>query len=132
MPNAKNILIVDDNPDAAEFVKAVISVIGNFTVSTAYDGNSGLEKAKTEKPDLIILDVVMPGKDGFMVFSDLRKIPETENIPVVMLTGISAETGVKFGREDMGECIGKEPEEFLDKPVDPKRLHETILRIFNK
>ena len=131
MADEKKILVVDDNPDAVEFVKAIISTIENLSVITAYDGNAGLAKAKAEIPDLIILDVMMPGKDGFMVFSDLRKNPDTENIPVIMLTGVSEETGGRFGKKDLGEHIGKEPEEFLDKPVNPATLQETIKRILN-
>ena len=122
----KTILIVDDEPDAVEFVKAVISEIGDFPVITAFDGESGLEKAKTELPDLIILDVMMPKKNGFDVFYDLRQNPETRDIPVIMLTGVSEATGIKFSGKDMGEFLGKEPEDFIDKPVDPEKLQETI------
>jgi len=126
MAKEKAILIVDDEPDSVEFVKAVISEIGDFSVISAFDGESGLEKAKTELPDLIILDVMMPKKDGFYVFYALRQNSETKDIPVIMLTGVSEKTGIRFSGKDMGEFLGKEPEDFIDKPVDPTRLQETI------
>ncbi len=122
----KTILIVDDEPDSIEFVKAIISEIGDFSIISAFDGESGLEKAKTELPNLIILDVMMPKKYGFEVFYDLRQNPETNNTPVIMLTGVSQKSGIKFSREDMGQFLGKEPEDFIDKPVDPERLQEAI------
>ena len=126
MGKQKSILIVDDEPDAIEFVKAVISETGDFSVMSANDGESGLAKARTEVPDLIILDVMMPKKDGFSVFYDLRRTSETENIPVIMLTGVSEQTGIKFSGEDMEEFLGKKPEDFIDKPVDPEKLQKAI------
>ena len=71
------ILIVDDEPDAIEFVKAVLSDIGEFHIISAKDGKEGINKAVTDKPDLIILDVIMPGMDGFLVFHELRNSKET-------------------------------------------------------
>jgi len=125
----KTILVVDDEPDSVEFVTAIISEIGDFSIISASDGISGLEKAKAELPDLIILDVMMPKKYGFEVFHDLRRDSKTENIPVIMLTGVVEKTGIKFSREDMGEFLGKEPEDFIDKPVDPDRLQKTIKKV---
>ena len=126
MEKEKTILIVDDEPDAVEFVKAVISEIGDFSVTSAFHGVEGLEKARAELPDLIILDVMMPGTDGFRVFHDLGSDPETEKIPVIMLTGVSEETGLKFSGEHMGKFLGREPEDFIDKPVEPERLQKAI------
>ena len=126
MDKQNSILIVDDEPDAIEFVKAVISEIGDLSVMSANDGERGLEKAKAEVPDLIILDVMMPKKDGFSVFYELRKNPETENIPVIMLTGVSEQTGIRFSGEHMEEFLGKKPEAFIDKPVDPDKLQKAI------
>jgi CheY-like chemotaxis protein len=126
---AKKILIVDDNPDAVEFSEAVLLEIGGLSVITANDGESGLKEARTQKPDLIILDVMMPEKDGFSVFHDLRKDEETRDIPVIMLTGVSEETGIKFTPGDIGEYVGKEPEAFMDKPADPVALQRKVKRI---
>jgi CheY-like chemotaxis protein len=126
----KTILVVDDQQDAIDFVKAVIDDTGDFRVVTASDGEAGLAKAKAEVPDLIVLDVMMPRKNGFTVFAELREQPKTKAVPVIMLTGVSKETGIRFSREDMGEFIGNEPIAFLDKPVDPKKLADTIRKVF--
>jgi len=127
----KKILIVDDEPDAVEFVKAIISDIGEFSIVSAYDGEDGLEKARTLLPDLIVLDVIMPKKDGFEMFYNLRQNSETENIPVIMLTGVSEITGIKFSGKDMGEFLGKEPEAFIDKPIDSDRLQKVVKKTLN-
>lgn len=125
----KTILVVDDEPDAIAFVEAIISEMGEFDVITAPDGESGLEKARAELPDLVILDVMMPKKVGFEVFYDLRRDPSTEHIPVIMLTGVSQQIGMKYSKEAMGEFYGKEPEDFIDKPIAPKRLQDAIQNI---
>jgi len=126
MAEKKTILVVDDEPDSVEFVKAVISETGAFSIITAYDGESGLEKAKKELPDLVILDVMMPKKTGFEVFYGIRQDPGTEHIPVIMLTGVSEQIGMKYSKEAMGEFYGKEPEDFIDKPINPQRLQDAI------
>lgn len=120
------ILIVDDEPDAVEYVKAIVSEIADFTLITANDGKECLEKAKEEQPDLIILDVMMPEMTGFEVFDALRRDSKTVQTPVIMLTGVSEESGIKFGKADMGGFFGKEPEDFIDKPVAPERLQESV------
>lgn len=126
MADRKTILIVDDEADARAFVETVISEMGDFNICSASCGNNALEKAQTEKPDLIILDVMMPDKSGFQVFSELRRNEATASIAVIMLTGVSEETGMKFSGDDMGEFLGDPPAAFLDKPVDPAKLTETI------
>ena len=122
------ILIVDDQSDTREFIKAVVSELGDFSIITGEDGEDGLQKAKAENPDLIILDVMMPKRDGFSVFNALRDdtAAGTDKIPVIMLTGVSKETGIKFSGEAMGEFFGKAPEEFIDKPIDPARLQDAV------
>ena len=127
----KKILLVDDEPDAIEFVRAILSDLAEFNIISANDGNTGFELAKAAMPDLIILDHMMPGKMGFDVFNDLRTDKQTEKIPVVMITGVSEATGLKFDRETMGDFYGKEPEGFIDKPVDPTKLQETVRAVLN-
>jgi CheY-like chemotaxis protein len=122
----KTILIVDDEADARAFVETVVEETGDFTVLTAGDGDSAVETARAETPDLVILDVMMPGKDGFHVFYALRQNPATANTPVIMLTGVSEKTGVRFSEKDMDEFIGSSPIAFLDKPVSPGTLQGTI------
>lgn len=131
MTGTKSILVVDDEPDAIEYVDAVLSEIGNFNIIPSYDGVDGQNKAKTESPDLIILDVMMPGKDGFKVFYDLQKDPDTQDIPIIMLTGIADKVGIQFFKKDMKDFMGKEPIDYIEKPLDPDRLKESVKKIFN-
>jgi len=129
MASAKTILIVDDEPDALESAKTALGEIGDVTTLTASDGVTGLEKAQEAKPDLIILDVQMPNRNGFEVFTDLKKDPATRDIPVMMLTGIADKVGIGFSAEDMGEYMGTEPNAYLEKPIDPIELQKTAARL---
>ena len=128
MSDEKRVLIVEDELDAVDIIEAALSEIGVTTLS-ANDGDSGLEKAKETKPDLIILDVHMPGKSGFEVFSALKDDESLQDTPVVMLTGVREKTGLGFSAAEMGEYLGSEPQAYLEKPVDPVRLQNTVSRL---
>jgi two-component system, OmpR family, alkaline phosphatase synthesis response regulator PhoP len=130
MKTKKNILIVDDEPDAIEFVKAVLSDIGEFNVISAKDGKEGITMALADKPDLIILDVIMPGMDGFLVFHELRNSNETKDIPVIMLTGVADKIGIRFLKDDLKNYTGGEPIEYIEKPLDPELLKKTVRQVF--
>ena len=129
MSDQATILICDDEPDARAFVEAVLSQTGDYNILTASDGVMGLEKAKEVVPDLIVLDVQMPRKDGFRVFSDLKADDTTEAIKVIMLTGIAEKTGIRFSSSDMGEFYGKEPDAYVEKPIDPDTLSKAVLKV---
>jgi len=129
--NKQRVLIVDDEPDAIEFVKAILDEITEFEVIDAIDGESGLEMAKQYIPDLIILDVMMPGIDGFKVFNELRLNTATREIPVIMLTGVADKIGIQFFKEDMKKFFGSEPVAYIEKPVNPLKLQEIVKTIFN-
>lgn len=129
MAGKKKILIIDDEPDAIAFSEAMLSELGEFEIETATNGLEGLQKAEKVKPDLIILDVQMPVMNGFQVFKELKKKDATEMIPIVMLTGIAATTGLRYDAKDMGITLGSEPEAYIDKPVEPKDFHSTIKSI---
>jgi CheY-like chemotaxis protein len=129
MSEEKTVLIVDDEPDAIEFVETALSELGGVATVSANDGTVGLQKAKETKPDLIILDVEMPGKNGFDVFVDLKKDAATKNIPVVMLTGVADKVGIRFSGKDMGEFMGEEPDAYIEKPVNPEELQKTVSKL---
>ncbi len=123
----RKILVVDDEPEAVEFVKAIMQEAG-YEVTSAFDGTSGLEKAREEKPDLVILDIQMPGKDGVAVFADMLEDSQLNTIPVIMVTGLGERFPVRLSAAVMGEHIGREPNAYLEKPIDPK----TLLAIVSK
>ena len=122
---ARRVLVVDDEPDAVEFVKTVLEEAG-CEVLSASNGVEGLQRAREESPDLVILDVQMPEKDGFSTFDDMKKDPELKAIPVIMLTGVGEKTGLKFSATDMGDFFGEEPDAYIEKPIDPQLLEETV------
>ncbi|TFG88340.1 MAG: response regulator [Gemmatimonadales bacterium] len=119
------VLIADDEQDVRIFVRAVLENAG-YQVLEAADGEEALAQAREDQPDLVILDVEMPKMDGFGVFGELRRDESTRGIPVLMLTGVTARTGIKFDAETMGEYLGSEPEAYLDKPMDAQVLVATV------
>lgn len=94
----KKILIVDDEKDIVETIKVRLEG-NNYEVIAAYDGEEGLEKARTVNPDLIILDVMMPKVGGFRVCDDLKLDPKYKKIPIIILTAKTQEKDEEFGHE---------------------------------
>jgi CheY-like chemotaxis protein len=126
--SGKKVLIADDEVDVHAFVEAALEEDGHQLL-TAADGQAALEIIRAESPDVVILDVQMPNKDGFQVFGELRQDDATKSIPVIMLTGVSARTGISFNAKDMGEYFDSEPEAYIDKPIDPATLRETVNKL---
>ncbi len=112
---AKKILVVDDDPDLVEVLSKRLKS-NHYQVVTAYDSEEGLKKAKAENPDLIILDVMMPGMDGAAMAAVLRESEETRNIPVIFLTGIVDQVEAQQQGHQIGGNI------FIAKPFDSKEL----------
>jgi len=125
----KKILIVDDDPD---FVEAVTMILRpkKFEVVTAYNGKEGLEKVKAERPDLIVLDVMMPEKDGYSVCKELKSDPKWNHIPVLLLTGVVSHIPTTRYTQEMG--METEADDFLDKPVEPEALVKRIEVLLSK
>ncbi|MFH0962908.1 MAG: response regulator [Planctomycetota bacterium] len=130
MPDApKRILVIDDEPDAVKGTAAVLEA-GGYAVASARDGEAGLAAARKLQPDLILLDVQMPGKNGFEVFTELRADPALRNVPVVFVTGIGEKTGIHLSASDVGGFLGDQPDACVEKPVDPELLLATVRKVF--
>jgi two-component system phosphate regulon response regulator PhoB len=114
----QKILIVEDEPDVADLVAFNLARAGYETV-IAHDGLIGLKRALHEAPDLILLDLMLPGKDGFAVFKELRRDSRTNTTPVIMLTA-RAQT------EDRIHGLEAGADDYLTKPFSPKEL---LLRV---
>ena len=130
MHKKRKVLIVDDDEGTRAFVQAVMANEGWETFE-ARTGLEAMELVKEIKPDLVILDVVMPEMDGFEVFRRLRTDYLTKDIPIVMLTAIN-ELGseTKHDEASMEKHFGVErPEGFVDKPVDAAFLLNTIMGV---
>ncbi len=121
------ILVVDDEPDMVEMIKAALEGAAHQVIA-AYNGQEGIEKAKNEKPDAIILDIMMPVKDGFAACKELKRDPACRDIPVLILTGVSEHFADSRYAKSMG--LELDAEDYIDKPIDPKvllaRLHTLI------
>ncbi len=128
MSEAAKILIADDEQECIDFVLDMLADTPH-EVLTAMDGQAALDLAREQKPQLIILDVQMPGLNGFEVFSQLRADSDLASVPVIMLTGIAEKTGIGFSGSDMDEYLGSEPEAYVEKPIEPIILKQTINRL---
>jgi len=119
MEKKAKILIVDDDVDFVEVTKIVLES-KLYEVVVAHEGDEGLRKAREENPDLILLDVIMPVKDGFTAAEQLKEDPQLGKIPVLMLTAFSSmgqETSIPLSRG-----LTLETEDYIDKPVSPEEL----------
>lgn len=116
------ILLVDDDPDLVTATKIVLET--KYEVITATEGDEGLRKAKEESPDLIILDVIMPVKDGFTAAEQIKKDPKLSEIPIIMLTSYAdrkGETNIPVSKGMMLEA-----EDYIEKPVKPEELLKRV------
>lgn len=118
------VLIIEDEADIRAQVSAILE--DDYQVVEADGHDSGIAKARSAGPKVIVLDVCMPGKDGFEVFRTLSEDDALKTIPVIMLTGVADATGLRFSAEEMGQYFGREPSTYLEKPVNPNALLEAV------
>jgi two-component system alkaline phosphatase synthesis response regulator PhoP len=117
------VLIVDDDPDFVDATKAILEN-KSYDVQVAYDGVEGLERVRGEKPDLIVLDVMMPNKDGYKVCQELKANAEYQDIPVILLTAVGDKVSETRYTTRMGMEI--EAEDYIPKQVEPAELVKRI------
>jgi len=121
---AKRILLADDEEDIKTVVTMFLESQG-YEVLTAFDGLDALEKARTEKPDLILLDIMMPVLDGFEVCKRLKEDAATGNIPILILSAAahveSVNRGLRAGAKD-----------YIVKPFEPEKLLEKIEQVIGR
>ena len=129
MEKKAKIFIIDDDPDFVESTKIVLES-KPYDVIVAYEGTDGLRRAREESPDLILLDIIMPGKDGFTVAEQLKKDPELTGIPVIMLTSFSSKRGETSIPVSRGYEL--DTEDYIDKPVSPDELLRRVERQIGK
>ena len=119
----RKILAVDDDPDILKAISMMLEAAG-YEIVTAGNGVEGIEKAESERPDLILLDVMMPEMDGFAACEKLKSSPETQEIPVVLLTAVADHvTRTKYPVDGV---IRAEADEYLPKPVKSQDLLQVV------
>ena len=122
----KYVLIVDDDPDLVETVGMLLESKG-YEVGKAYDGIEGEESIKKRRPDVLVLDVMMPRKDGYKLCREIKANKWTQDIPVILLTAVGE--AVSTTTYTHAEGMSTEAEDFIPKPVDAKTLVEAIERL---
>lgn len=135
MTEPVKLLIIDDEADFCYFVRKNLMQSGMFDVVTATSGKHGIELANSEKPDIILLDLLMPGMSGDEVAAVLKRQAATANIPILYLTALATDEDVNEEvDEDMDDSeVRKSGKNFiLSKPVRTKKLMGTILKILGK
>ena len=123
MSDKQHILVVDDDPDLVESVTMKLES-NNFRVTKAYDGIEAWEKIKEDRPDLIILDVMMPRKDGYVVCEEIKKDGQYKDITVVLLTAVGdAVTTTNYTHFGGKTTLA---EDFIPKPINLDKLIEIV------
>ncbi|UCG62415.1 MAG: response regulator [Candidatus Zixiibacteriota bacterium] len=112
------ILVVDDEPEITEIVETFLTENG-FKVQIENEPGKAIEKARTFKPDVILLDIMMPGVDGYDICQALKQDPEFSNVPIIFLTG-------KDRSDDMGRSFKSGGDMFIKKPFSCERLLEIV------
>lgn len=123
MSEKKLILVVDDDPDLVEAVSMELES-ENYRVAKAYDGVEAWDRIKEEKPQLVILDVMMPNKNGYQVCDEMKKDPQYSNINVILLTAVGAAvTSTSYTHWDGKKSLA---DDYIPKPIDLDRLMEIV------
>ncbi len=126
MQKLANILVADDDPDIREAVKIVLET-QPYGLAFASDGEECLERVKKETPDLIILDLLMPKKDGFEVIKELRGYHSYPRIPILILTAVKKEAGDR--RYELETGLSMDVDDYIEKPIEPDDLIHRVKKI---
>ncbi|PIU84061.1 MAG: hypothetical protein COS68_00750 [Elusimicrobia bacterium CG06_land_8_20_14_3_00_38_11] len=118
----KTVLIVEDEPSVVDLLKFLLEKDG-YTTAVAFDGEEALKQVTAARPDLILLDIMLPKIDGYTVQKQLQADEKTANIPTIVLTA-------KGGMQDMFQ-FEKNIVAFIEKPFDPKILREKVKEVLN-
>ena len=120
----RKILVVEDDPEQLEVIRLNLQAAG-FAIGTAANGTDALVKTRSISPDLIVLDLMLPGLNGFDVCDSLRRDPATATVPIIMLTGMRSQFGRFAGMESGAN-------DFLLKPFDPDQLVAKIEKLLHQ
>jgi len=122
------ILLIDDDRDFVEATGAILESL--YDVDVAYSGDEGLARARQVHPDLILLDIIMPTKDGFQVYEVLKSDPDLARIPVVMLTSLPDGVGLRSPVGPGG--VTPQAEDYLEKPMRPAELLRRLKKLLTE
>jgi CheY-like chemotaxis protein len=124
MSDKRRALVIDDEPDVCKYIASILTDHG-FVTGTANDAGTGEDLIRKERPDVICLDLMMPGRTGIQLFIRLKKDEATSEIPLIMITGIKDKLNIDWGEISRG-LRKRRPEGFVEKPIDPVRLMRVV------
>jgi CheY-like chemotaxis protein len=123
MSGKELILVVDDDPDLVDMVSTKLEA-NNYRIAKAYDGIQALEKIRQEKPAMVILDVMMPNKDGYATCEEIKKDPNFKDIAVVLLTAVVDNLPTTSYTHHEGRTTPAD--DFIPKPIDLEKLMDIV------
>ncbi len=124
---SKKVIVVDDDPDVILFNQTVVEESG-YVALTATNGEEALAIIKEERPDLVLLDILMPRQSGIRLYRELKSDASLQHIPVIVVSGIARKTFLQSQKAltEFGGAEVPEPEVYLEKPVEPEELAAKI------
>ena len=126
MSDRATILLIDDDADFVEATRAVLESVP-YTVLVAHSGDEGLAKARATQPNLVILDIFLPVKDGFQILEELKSDPALASVPVMLLTALSNGIISPVNTELMAAIA-----DYIDKPIRPTELLQRVEKLLGK
>jgi CheY-like chemotaxis protein len=120
----KTAVVIDDEVDLTAYMSAILEENG-FSVHVANEATTGEALIREKMPDIVLLDLMMPGRTGIQLFSRIRRDPSTKKIPLVMVTGIKEKLGIDWG-EIVDQMKVRRPDGFVEKPIEPDRLMSVV------
>jgi len=126
MERQPKLLVVDDDPDILD---AITTILGTqpYAIDTARDGVECVDKVRQDIPDLIILDLLMPKKDGFAVVRELRENPKYSKIPILILTSVREDASRR--RYELETGLAMDVQDYVEKPISPMDLLDRVKKL---
>lgn len=123
METRPKLLVVDDDPDILD---AITTILGTqpYSIDTARDGVECMDKVRKDTPDLIILDLLMPRKDGFAVVRELRQNPKYAKVPILILTSVREDASRR--RYELETGLAMDVQDYVEKPISPMELIDRV------
>lgn len=123
METRPKLLVVDDDPDILD---AITTILGTqpYSLDTARDGVECMDKVREDTPDLIILDLLMPRKDGFAAVRELRQNPKYAKLPILILTSVREDASRR--RYELETGLAMDVQDYVEKPISPMELIERV------
>lgn len=126
----RHVLVIDDEPDISSYVASILEG-SQYSVETANSAMEGEKIIRDRRPDLILLDLMMPGRTGIQFFVRLKGNEETRDIPLIMVTGIKDKLNIDW-REIVSKLKARVPDGFVEKPIEPVHLMNVVEDVLAK